>query len=131
MTHQVERRLHKPRLSAHVKAQIVLPLQTAIECFISEISPAGARLNIDPGHALPSVLAIQLVDDGTLFYCDLVWRTAHHAGVSISPDQRRFWWVRSQAFNRRTVAEAVSTQHSLEQAVCSWRARDSNSCLRL
>jgi hypothetical protein len=123
MTLQVERRLHKPRLPAHVKAHIVLPLQTAIKCYISEISPAGARLHVDLGYAFPSVLAIQLADDETLFYCDLVWRIGQDAGVSISPDQRKFWWIRSQAFNRRSVAKAVPAQSRLEQAVSGWKAR--------
>src|SRR5262245_6253473 len=96
-----DRREHAPRLQTHIDAQVVLPLQKAIECSITEISPAGANLNVDPQKPLPSVLAIQLLGDETLFYCDLVWRKGRKVGVSISQDQWRFWWIRSQAFNRR------------------------------
>src|SRR5687768_15218765 len=56
-----DRRLHAPRLQTNLKAQIVLRLQKVIPCFITEISPAGARLTIGPHQDhLPSVLAIQL-----------------------------------------------------------------------
>jgi hypothetical protein len=101
----VDRRLHGPRLRAHLKAQIVLPLETAIHCFITEISPAGARLDIDPHEVLPSVFAIQILGDETLFYCDLVWRRDRDTGVTISPDQWRFWRARSQAFSRSAASE--------------------------
>lgn len=99
-----DRRLHAPRLPTNLKAQIVLPLQKAVHCFITEISPAGARLIADPHHVLPPVLALQLFGDETLFYCDLVWRKERHVGVTIARDQWRFWWIRSQAFNRRGAA---------------------------
>lgn len=85
-----DRRLHAPRLRSHLQAQIVLPFQKTINCIITEISPAGARLNVDPHQAVPSVMAIQLPGDQTLFYCDLVWRNGRYAGVTISRDQWRF-----------------------------------------
>jgi hypothetical protein len=96
-----ERRKHTPRLRSQLNAQIVLPLQKNINCVVTEISPAGARLNVDLHQALPSVLAIQLCGDETLFYCDLVWRKGRDVGLTISADQWRFWWIRSQAFSRQ------------------------------
>jgi hypothetical protein len=105
MTVSTERRLHAPRMRCHLKAQIVLPFQKPISCVVTETSPAGARLNVDPHHTLPVVLAIQLFSDETLFYCNLVWRRGSDAGVTISPDQWRFWWIRSQAFNRLATAQ--------------------------
>jgi hypothetical protein len=101
----VDRRLHGPRLRAHLKVQIVLPLQAAIHCHITEISPAGARLDVAPHQTLPSVFAIQLSGDETLFYCDLVWRKDRNTGVTISSDQWRFWRVRSLAFSRSAASE--------------------------
>ena len=103
-----DRRRHA-RLWSSLKADIVLPFQTTIHCFITEISPAGARLNIDPHHALPSAFAIQLSGDEMLFYCDLVWRKDRFAGVIISADQWRFWGVRCQAFNHRATPHQEPT----------------------
>jgi hypothetical protein len=105
MTVSIERRLHAPRLRCHLKAQVVLPFQKTVLCLVTEISPAGARLNVDPHQALPAAFAIQLFSDETLFYCDLVWRKGSDAGVTIPADQWRFWWLRSQAFNRWATAQ--------------------------
>ena len=102
MITQGERRLSGPRLTVSIKAYIILPLRDhADPSVIQEISSAGARLQVHHECSLPKSFGIQIMGDKTVFYCDLAWRDGETAGVSIAPEQRGAWWMRSQLFSRK------------------------------
>ena len=97
-----EKRVHQPRLPTNMKARIIVPGQVApAPCKITNISPAGARLQIETQWILPRSFWLRIVGDASLHYCMMVWRKGEEVGVDFRPDQRAQWWKQSQELNNR------------------------------
>jgi hypothetical protein len=64
-----------------------------INCFVTDVSEAGARIEVDDAAAVPDCFALLLSNNGApRRFCRAVWRKPHQIGVKFA----------------RTFAEAVS-----------------------
>lgn len=111
-----EKRVHQPRLPTNMKARLIVPGQVApAPCTITDISPGGARLQIDTQWILPRSFWLRIVGDASLHYCVMVWRKGEEVGVDF----------------RRPESSMVEAKPGTEQSAAaqgaflgrSWRAR--------
>jgi hypothetical protein len=106
MPHKImlEKRRHHPRVSARMAARIVVPGQVSpAPCIVEEISPAGARLLIDPEWILPRTFWLKIEGDSILHPACVVWRDKWAVGVEFSDEVQRAWWDHSQTLNNKVV----------------------------
>ncbi len=59
----------------------------AIDCFIRDISDAGARLKVESSVGIPDSFDLQL-EFGVIRSCEAVWRQATQIGVRFVPAAR-------------------------------------------
>ncbi|HEY7748407.1 MAG TPA: hypothetical protein VH933_07005 [Aestuariivirgaceae bacterium] len=88
-----ERRQDTPRLSARMAAKIIAPGQVSpAPCIVTEISPVGAKLNIDSGWILPRNFWLRIDGDRDVHYCTIKWRDGGTVGVDFPSGQHDSLW---------------------------------------
>jgi hypothetical protein len=96
MSPTAEKRQHQPRLNAYMPVNIVVPGQKSpAACAVREISPAGARLEIDQGWILPKYFWLRIVGDTGLHQCRVAWREGKTVGVEFPV--KSSWWEHCRA----------------------------------
>lgn len=80
---QAERRLVH-RKDVHLTARIMLADGTSLPCIVRNISPMGARLEIDSGASLPPAFRLQIPDDLFTAECALQHQDGRFAGVEFT-----------------------------------------------
>jgi hypothetical protein len=96
-----ENRKLQPRLPAYMAAKIVVPGQRAFpRCVVRQISPAGAKLEVNSNWVLPSRFWLHIDGDTRMHYCVVVWMDGTNVGVDFRPDQRSTWWKQSRELNQ-------------------------------
>ena len=51
------------------------------DCIVRNISPTGARLEVDAAYVLPHEFELDLPQRSTVYSCELMWRDESAAGV--------------------------------------------------
>jgi hypothetical protein len=89
----VERRKHRPRLPIRLEARIISPSDgLSLTCVVREISPAGARLEVEERWALPKAFSLHILGDSCSHFCAVVWREGKSVGIQFAMGQDRAWW---------------------------------------
>ncbi|MBV9568344.1 MAG: PilZ domain-containing protein [Hyphomicrobiales bacterium] len=52
-----------------------------IDCIVRDISPTGAKLEVDRAHVLPQEFDLEVPQRSAVYPCELKWRKENAAGV--------------------------------------------------
>jgi hypothetical protein len=93
----LEKRHDLPRVPACMEARIVEPLHGSLApCVVREVSPAGARLEVDDNWSLPEAFWLRIVGDTAMHFCKIAWRHGASVGVHFVTGHDGDWWKRAQ-----------------------------------
>jgi hypothetical protein len=85
------------RHQAYMHATIVVPgHRTFPTCIVREISPGGARLEVDPNWILPRGFWLFIAGDTSMRYCLVRWREERKVSVDFQADQKSMWIDRAR-----------------------------------
>jgi hypothetical protein len=91
------KRHHQPRRPTYIAAQIIMPGQvSSVPCVVREISPAGARLDIDAAWIMPRSFLLRMEGNTCMHSCTVVWRNGLDVGVKFAPGRDKTGWQSSQ-----------------------------------
>jgi hypothetical protein len=80
-----------------MEARIVSPIRGSLApCVVREVSPAGAKLEVDNNWGLPEAFWLRIVGDTGMHFCKLTWRQGASVGVSFVTGHDRGWWEHAQ-----------------------------------
>jgi hypothetical protein len=83
-----EKRRDEPRLCAYMPARIIVPGKVSdAPCIIRQMSPSGAKLEIDPAWILPRSFSFRIIGDCRLYQCTVKWRQELLVGVEFQSGQ--------------------------------------------
>ena len=100
----LERRQDRPRLPVHMEARIISASGgPTVPCIVREISPAGARLDVDEHCALGKAFSLCIVGDSCSHLCTIVWREGTSVGIQFATGQTRAWWGHAQSLRMLTL----------------------------
>ena len=89
----LEKRRDQPRLPAHMEARIISPaLGFPTRGVVREISPAGAKLDVDKNWTLPKAFWLRITGDSGMHFCTVAWREGTSVGVQFPTGHDRAWW---------------------------------------
>jgi hypothetical protein len=69
------------RSKAFLKAHIRIHNLPAMDCVVRNVSPSGARLEVDETFALPTEFDLEIPQRGVVLLCELKWRRDDVVGV--------------------------------------------------
>ena len=69
------------RSKAFLKAHIRIYNLPAMDCVVRNVSPSGARLEVDETFALPTEFDLEIPQRGVVLLCELKWRRDDVVGV--------------------------------------------------
>jgi hypothetical protein len=71
----LEKRQYNPRLPVHMEARVISQGRgSPAPCVVREISPAGARLEVDENWALPKAFWLRITGDSCMHFCTVAER---------------------------------------------------------
>jgi PilZ domain-containing protein len=92
-----EKRRDLPRLPARMEACIVAPVHGSLaSCVVREVSPAGAKLEVDDDWFLPEAFWLRIVGDTGMHFCKVAWRHGASVGVNFVAGHDHEWWKQAQ-----------------------------------
>jgi hypothetical protein len=98
----LEKRRDNPRLPAHMEARIISPGRgSPAPCVVREVSPAGAKLDVDKDWALPKAFWLRISGDSCMHFCTVAWREGDSVGVQFTAGDYRAWWDHAQPLSLR------------------------------
>jgi hypothetical protein len=81
-------------------ASIIAPGQLSpAPCLVQEVSPEGAKLQLDVNWIIPMLFWLRIVGDVRLHYCKVIWRRGTAVGVEF-PRAQNEWWSKFCDHNR-------------------------------
>lgn len=99
----LEQRRDGTRLPTEMGAQIFAPGQrSSVPCIVRDISPAGAKLEIDNGWVLPRSFWLRIDGHTHMYFCMVVWRKDAHMVVDFPSSRDSSWWTRSNEMRGRS-----------------------------
>lgn len=57
-----------------------------VACTLIDISPSGAKLEVDSNERIPDAFGLRLTRFGVRLSCQTVWRTSNMIGVTIAKE---------------------------------------------
>ncbi len=73
---------HEPRKPVFTDARVVVAGGRALKCIILDLSPNGARIEIEDAENLPDHVLLKTNSDGEARRARVAWRRANMAGLS-------------------------------------------------
>jgi hypothetical protein len=75
------------RSKAFLKAHIRIHNLPAMDCVVRNVSPSGARLEVDETFALPMEFELEIPQRGVVLMCEVKWRRDDLVGVKFLDHQ--------------------------------------------
>jgi hypothetical protein len=92
----------RPGTAAYMHAMIVVPgHRTFPQCVVREVTPQGARLEVDRNWILPRDFWLFIAGDAHVRYCTLWWRDGGSVEVNFQSGQRNSWLRNSCSRNKQ------------------------------
>jgi hypothetical protein len=88
--------------AAYMHAMIVVPgHRTFPPCIVREVTPQGARLEVDSNWILPRDFWLLIAGDAYVRYCTLRWRHGESVNVNFKSGQRSSWLPTGSGCSKR------------------------------